>query len=497
MANVLIIDDDPAVCRLLAKLIHRQGRHRVEMAHTLADGIRLAREWPSDLVFLDVQMPDGRGVDAVPSLREGPSAPEVVVITGHGDRTDAELAIRRGAWDYLLKPFSRDAIVSLLDRTLAYRSARRARKAPPEALRIEGLVGASAVHQSCLDFIRHAAASDAPVLVTGETGTGKELVARNIHANSRRANRSFVVVDCAALPETLVESALFGHVRGAFTGADRDREGLVRQAHGGTLFLDEVGELPPGIQKSFLRVLQEHRFRPVGAREETTSDFRLAAATHRDLETMAADGRFRRDLLYRLRAVAMELPPLRGRNEDIRTLVGHFMERISARTGHPPKQVSPDLLEALCEFDWPGNIRELIHTLEGVFADTPGESILFARHLPERIRIQRARSGLSRRMPRKPDTDEPDALSSPAEKAGWEESPGETIEPLPSAADNFPTLKEYRESLLARAETRYLSDLMALTRGSIRDACRISGLGRTTLYRLMKKRGVSRLGWPQ
>jgi two-component system NtrC family response regulator len=305
MADVLIIDDDPAVCRLLAKLIRRQGAHRVEMAHTLADGLRLAREWPADLVFLDVQMPDGRGLDAVPILREGGSVPEVVVITGHGDRADAEMAIRRGAWDYLLKPFSRDAIGSLLDRTLAYRSARREREGAPAPLRIEGLVGASQTHQACLDFIRHAAASDAPVLITGETGTGKELVARNIHANSRRANRSFVVVDCAALPETLVESALFGHVRGAFTGADRDREGLVGQAHGGTLFLDEVGELPPGIQKSFLRVLQEHRFRPVGAREEVTSDFRLAAATHRDLEAMGEDGRFRRDLLYRLRALAM------------------------------------------------------------------------------------------------------------------------------------------------------------------------------------------------
>ena len=492
MSDVLLIDDDPALCRLLAKLIRRLGPHEVRTAHTLAEGLRLAREWSADLVFLDVQMPDGRGLDAVPMLREAPSAPEVVVITGHGDRADAEMAIRRGAWDYLLKPFSREAIESLLDRTLLYRSARQERERPPALPRIEGLVGTSNAHQACLDFIRHAAASDAPVLITGETGTGKELVARNIHANSRRANRSFVVVDCAALPETLVESALFGHARGAFTGADRDREGLVRQAHGGTLFLDEVGELPPNIQKSFLRVLQERRFRPVGGREEVASDFRLVAATHRDLEAMAEAAQFRRDLLYRLRALAFEVSPLRGRRDDIQTLIAHFMDRISDRTGHPMKHASPDFLEALCDFDWPGNIRELIHTLEGVFADTPGEAILFARHLPQRIRIQKARSGLSRRGSSRTDCEDP---GTPPGAAA--DTPSESAEPLPTAAEDFPTLKEYRESLLVRAETRYLNNLMALTRGSVRDACRISGLGRTTLYQLMKKRGVSRMGWPR
>jgi two-component system NtrC family response regulator len=476
MAEVLIIDDDPALCRILAKLLTRAGDHAVRQTHTLSDGLRTARSHPVDLVFLDVRMPDGHGLDAVAALRETPSVPEVVVITGYGDRADAEGAIRRGAWDYLPKPFSREAIVSLLGRALTYRSARRDRPVERSNLRIEGLVGASAAHGACLDFIAQAAGSDAPALVTGETGTGKELVARNIHANSRRADRNFVVVDCAALPENLVESALFGHVRGAFTGADRDREGLVRQAHRGTLFLDEVGELPPALQKSFLRVLQERRFRPVGGRAELSSDFRLLAATHRDLDAMADAGQFRQDLLYRLRALTLELPPLRGRDADIQALTRHFIDLIRDRYGGVPKQVSSDFLDALFAYDWPGNIRELINTLEGVFADTPGEPQLFARHLPQRIRIQKARSGVEQRP--SPAPEPPAAPDSPAESA------------------EFPTLREFRESLLSEAETRYLQDLMALTRGSVQEACRIAGLSRTTLYHLLKKRGVSRMGWP-
>jgi two-component system, NtrC family, response regulator len=477
MADVLIIDDEPGVCRILARQISRQGNHAVEVAHTLGDGLRMAGSRPFDLVFLDVRMPDGDGLDAVVALRNAPGAPEVVVITGYGDRSDAERAIRRGAWDYLIKPFSRESIESLFERTIRYRSARRDRAADAPRLRIEGLVGISETHRACLDFIARAAAADAPVLITGETGTGKELVARNIHGNSRRADRNFVVVDCAALPATLVESALFGHVRGAFTGADRDREGLVRQAHGGTLFLDEVGELPPAMQKAFLRVLQERRFRPVGGREESASDFRLVAATHRNLETMAVAGEFRQDLLYRLRALFMELSPLRGRNEDIRVLAAHFMEMIRDRYDADPLHVSSDFLDALCAYDWPGNIRELIHTLEGVFADARGEAILFARHLPERIRIQKARSGVA-------------ARSAPSETRP-------ATDPPPADVSALPSLGEFRESILAEAETRYLNDLMARTRGSIREACRISGLGRTTLYALLRKRGVSRTGWPR
>lgn len=477
MADVLIIDDDPSLCRILAKLLTREGNHAVTLAHTLADGLQTARSHPMDLVFLDVRMPDGYGLDAVSALRETPSAPEVVVITGYGDQSDAEQAIRHGAWDYLPKPFSREAIVSLLDRTLTYRSVRRDRPSECGNLRIDGLVGISDAHRGCLEFIARAARSNAPALVTGETGTGKELIARNIHTNSRRSGRNFVVVDCAALPENLVESALFGHVRGAFTGADQDREGLVRQANGGTLFLDEVGELPPAMQKSFLRVLQEHRFRPVGGRTELSSDFRLLAATHRDLEGMVAANHFRQDLLYRLRALALELPPLRDRRTDIPPLTDHFIGLIQERYGAAAKEVSSDFRDALSAYDWPGNIRELINTLEGVFADTPGERTLFARHLPERIRIQKARSGVEPRP--SPAAAPPAPSESPAESA------------------DFPTLREFRESLLSQAEAQYLQDLMALTRGSIQEACRIAGLSRTTLYQLLKKRGVSRMGWPR
>ena len=253
MASILIVDDDPLARDSLARIVKKMGHDAAE-AGSLGSAREMIPSNAYDLVFCDVRMPDGSGLDLLPEIRAAAASPEVIIVTGFGDPDGAELAIKQGAWDYIEKPLSVKAVMLCIERALQYREKKKS-SFQPVALNVEGIVGASPKLRACLDLLAQAAASEANILITGETGTGKELFAQAIHRNSGRSNRSFVVVDCAALPETLVESTLFGHVRGAFTGADKPRDGLVRQADGGTLFLDEIGELSVSIQKAFLRVL--------------------------------------------------------------------------------------------------------------------------------------------------------------------------------------------------------------------------------------------------
>src|SRR4030042_558372 len=297
MATVLIIDDDKLICDWIATVVTRLG-HPPGSTHLPREGLRKVQSDSFDIVFLDVEMPDGSGLESMPKIKAARSSPEIIVITGLGDPDEAERAIRNGAWDYLEKPASFEAIKLPLLRALEYQAERKPGNSST-VLKRNGIIGDSQKIASCLELLAQAASSDANVLITGETGTGKELFAKVVHYNSSRAKRNFVVVDCTALPETLVESVLFGHARGAFTGAERTEEGLVKQADGGTLFLDEIGELPISIQKKFLRVIQEHRFRPVGGRQEIDSDFRLVAAPNRSLETMGQERRVREDLPFR------------------------------------------------------------------------------------------------------------------------------------------------------------------------------------------------------
>jgi two-component system NtrC family response regulator len=263
-------------------------------------------------------MPDGNGLDYLPSLREASSSPEVIIITGAGDPDGAELAIKSGAWDYVQKGATSIKDMMLpLTRAMEYIKEKRTKR-PPIVLKRAGIAGDSRAIRECLDLVSQAASSQTSVLLTGETGTGKELFARAIHENSSRASKSMVVVDCTALPDTLVEGLLFGHEKGAFTGADKTQEGLIQQADGGTLFLDEIGELPLTVQKTFLRVFAGTPFSTDGGQKERESDFRLVAATNRDLEQMVREGQFRQDLLYRLKAFSIELPPLREHRRTFR-----------------------------------------------------------------------------------------------------------------------------------------------------------------------------------
>ena len=466
MAQVLIIDDDKMLCDMMSRHLEYLG-HKASYALTLDGGIKEASLGAFDVVFLDVRLPDGNGLNALPIIRKATSLPEVIIITGEGDPDGAELAIKSGAWDYLEKPPSIKEMTLPLIRALQYREEKRFRKTPL-TLKREAIVGECPEMRHCLDLLAQATLSDANILITGETGTGKELFAWALHENSPRAQGNFVVLDCTALPVTLVESVLFGHEKGAFTGADKAKDGLIKQADGGTLFLDEVGELPLSIQKTFLRVLQEHRFRPVGARQEVESRFRLVAATNRDLDIMAETGRFRRELLFRLRSLIIELPPLREHREDIRELALHYVKKLSERYGIGTKGVSPEFLEVLCAYDWPGNVRELVNTLEGVLASARNEPTLFPRHLPIPLRIKFARISVGKMGKGKTDPE--------------------------SGADShmaLPSLRDVRIAASSEAEKQYLQDLISFTKGNLKEACRISKLSRSRLYELLKKHKIS------
>ena len=468
MATILIIDDEPLICSWLRAIMVRMG-HEVLDAQNLSEGIQTAQCSPVDLVILDVNLPDGDGLETLPLVKELPRNPEVIIITGAFPKGGAELAFASGAWDYLTKPFNNVEVELSVTRALQYRSEKTATRLPVLLDRRE-IIGNSRLLLNQLELVAQAAVSNASVLITGETGVGKELFARAIHANSSQCSKNFVVVDCSALPQNLVESMLFGHVKGAFTGADRHNEGLIRQADEGTLFLDEIGELPLNVQSSFLRVLHDHTFRPVGGLTETKSHFRLVAATNRDLEAMLSEGTFRQDLLYRISTFTITVPPLRDRTRDVRELVIHYLHRLCAVYGYAVKGFVPEFLEYLLNYSWPGNVRELISTLERALAAAGSDPTLYPKHLPAKIRLFAA--------PPSPKT-----RSKPVEP---------TVDPVSETAVPLPPWKDYREASVEAAEQQYLSNLMALTQGNILKACRISKMSESRLYALLKKHNMSR-----
>ncbi|MDD3619544.1 MAG: sigma-54 dependent transcriptional regulator [Desulfobulbaceae bacterium] len=461
-AHILVVDDDQQLCGMLVEHLRRSGYEAVGV-NTLRDGIKLARSHVCDVIFLDVQMPDGNGLDHLSRFKNVPSAPEVIIITGKGDPNGAQQAISSGAWSYIEKPHVVRDLLLHLTRALQYREEKKRIKTVPVALKRDNIIGSSPQIKVCLDQTAKAAGCDASVLITGETGTGKEIFARAIHENSHRAGGRFVVVDCATMPENLIESTLFGYTKGAFTGADLSRDGLIKHADGGTLFLDEIGELPLSMQKAFLRVLQEHSYRPVGGTTEMKSNFRVIAATNRDLTERVQNGNFRSDLFFRLQGIRIELPPLRERIEDIKELTIHYVEQLCGRYGLQSKGIAPDFIGALSTYHWPGNVRELFQVLEHVLAQAADHPTLFARHLPDHLRVLQAQAGIQ---------------ASPG---------GGPAAPAPQAGNTFLPWREYKRHL----EKSYIRDLLLHAGGNVTKACRTSGLSRTRLYQLMKKYGIS------
>lgn len=475
MAKILVIDDEEYIRGVLT--INAKGLgHEAESAATLSEGLRWLGKDAYDLVFLDVLLPDGNGLEVLPKIKGMAHDPEVIIITGMGESQGAELAINSGAWDYIEKPFARKEIILQINRALAFRSSKT--KSGRVSLKRDGIIGSSIEFTQCLDQIAWCCGSDVNVLLSGETGTGKELLARMVHENSKRSAGPFVVVDCTVLPENLIESMLFGHVKGAFTGAESQQEGLVQQAQGGTLFLDEVGEMGLSAQKRFLRVLQERRFRPVGGSREIESDFRLISATNKDLDAMVQGERFRNDLLFRLRTFHIQVPPLRRRKADIKQLFQHYLYNLCQTHSTIIKGFVPEFLEMLAAYDWPGNIRELINMLEKVILSDPENPTLYPFHLPKEIRIQYTRAGLSKK-------DQKEATSDikQSEDIKRTDFPDISIDPtLP--------LKEFRDKIINDYEIWYLKRLMATAGKNMKKACQISRLSPSRLYTLLRKHDI-------
>ncbi|MBW3655036.1 MAG: sigma-54 dependent transcriptional regulator [Gemmatimonadetes bacterium] len=375
MARILVVDDEEGIRRVLHQLFEYED-HEVRSAGGGAEAIGIYQEFHPDVTFLDVKMARMDGLEALTRIREHDPAAVVIMISGHGTIDTAVEATRRGAFDFLEKPLDTDRLLLLL------RNALQQQGLVQENQRLRGeiegrhqIVGRSFALRQVLDRVEKVAPTDARVLVTGENGTGKELVARAIHRLSPRADKAFIEVNCAAIPSELIESELFGHMKGSFTGAHEDRAGKFELADGGTLFLDEIGDMSLQAQAKVLRALQEGIVTRVGGAKPITVDVRVLAATNKDLEEEIKGGRFREDLYYRLNVIPLHVPPLRERREDIPMLVRHFVESYSREANLRPKPISDDALDRMQRMDWPGNVRELRNTVERLLILASGASI--------------------------------------------------------------------------------------------------------------------------
>jgi two-component system response regulator PilR (NtrC family) len=396
--RLLVVDDEPGLRRMLEILFRREGYEVV-----CATGYKGALEaisqapQPFPVVLTDLAMPDGSGLDVLADAKRRSEATEVILITAHGSVDNAIRAVRAGAYDFVKKPFETDELLALVAKALEKHAIvtenRRLRAQVSQASEAD-IIGRSQAMRGVLDLVQRIAPTKTTVLITGGSGTGKERIARAIHERSDRRHRPFLVVNCGALPEALMESELFGHEKGAFTGASARHLGLFREADGGTVMLDEVGELPLALQVKLLRVLQEKRVRPVGASQEIPVDVRLLSATNRDVEDDVASGKFRQDLYYRLNVIRIVLPPLTQRREDIPVLTERFVRRFAEEMGKDVLGLTPDAMKALQQYDFPGNVRELENMIERAVA-LAGARAIGLGDLPVEISGQMASPGPS------------------------------------------------------------------------------------------------------
>jgi len=375
MARLLVVDDESGIRSALAQVFEYEG-HEVEEAEDGLRGIELAKEFRPDVIFLDVKMPGLDGLDVLEKIREDDASSLVIMISGHGTIDTAVEATRKGAYDFLQKPLDTDRLLVTLRRALELRGLTQSMadlRSQVES-RYE-IVGTSYAIRQVLERVEKVAPTDARVLITGENGTGKELVARAIHRLSPRADGPFVEVNCAAIPSELIESVLFGHVKGSFTGAVADRAGKFEQADGGTLFLDEIGDMSPEAQAKVLRALEQGVVTRVGGSKQIEVDVRVIAATNKDLEQQIEGGGFREDLFYRLNVVPIDVPPLRERRDDIPMLVQHFTDIMTQREGMSPRSFETAAIDRLRGLGWPGNVRELRNTVERLLILAGGDIV--------------------------------------------------------------------------------------------------------------------------
>ena len=448
-SSLLLVDDDTAFRQVMTSELSRLG-YQVEAVGTGEEAIQRVVTTEAEVVVLDLHLPAMGGLETLKAIQAAAPAAEVIMLTGHGSIDTAIESIRIGAFDYVVKPCPLDELHIRIQRAIERRSLRQRANilerglTPPDLS--SSFIGESPEFRRLLNVIDRVAPSDSTVLITGETGAGKERVAKLIHARSTRRSRPFVVVECAALQESLLQSELFGHERGAFTGADRAKPGLFEVANGGTIFLDEIGEVSPATQTKLLRVLDTSTFRHVGSTREIRVDVRILTATNRDVSSMVRQGLFREDLFYRLSTITVEVPPLRARGSDMDLLAQHFVTVLNERFGSS-KQISQSALQMLRRHNWPGNVRELLHAVEAALVLSEGSNVL-PEHLPASLRN-----------------------SKPAPTAG------------PSAQDaSLPTLEE--------AERTYIRLAIEASHGHRGNAAKILGISERNLYRKLREHGL-------
>ncbi len=385
-ASILLVDDDSAFRHVMSGELRRLG-HEVATASTGEEAVARVERQEPEIVLLDLRLPGMDGLDTLKAIRARTQSIEIIMLTGHGSIDSAIESIRVGAFDYVTKPCPLDEVQIRIERAMERRALRQRASLLERALMPSdgaALVGESPEFRRMLHLVELVGPSDSTVLIAGETGSGKERVAKLLHTRSPRRAKPFVVVDCAALQESLLQSELFGHDRGAFTGADKAKPGLFEVAHGGTIFLDEIGEISQATQVNLLRVLDTSTFRHVGGTSEIRVDVRVLAATNRDLRAMVGKGLFREDLFYRMSTITVEIPPLRKRGKDIELLARGFVEMLNERYGSA-KVLGESVLQALSRHSWPGNVRELLHAVEAAVVVCEGEEVL-AEHLPVSVR---------------------------------------------------------------------------------------------------------------
>ncbi|MDP6110629.1 MAG: sigma-54 dependent transcriptional regulator [Planctomycetota bacterium] len=454
MPKILIIEDDRNVCWAFEEFLKDIG-HESASASSAEEGIELLEKERPDLILLDVKLPGMTGIEALPVIREKCKGP-IIVITAHGTMDTAIQAIQRGAFEYLTKPIDLDNAAEVINRALASGPMPSPNAQPPPASLPLEMLGSHPLMQEVFKQIGAVSQSEVTVLISGSSGTGKELAARGIHRHSHRAEKPFIAVDCARLPETLAESELYGHERGAFTGAVEQRLGHFERANGGTVFLDEIGELSPDLQKKLLRFLEEKVVERVGGDEEIKVDVRLIAATHRPLRELVDSGSFRADLFYRLNVVTLHLPDLRDRREDIELLANHFLKEVS-----PSKAFSEEATAALQDHLWPGNVRELKNAVQHAAVLSRGATIQTS-DLPETLSEHEADQGeLSLAVRRLVDT----------------HLKGEPTEQL-------------YETLIKSFERPLIQRVLEFTGGNQRRAAGILGMHRTTLRKKVAEYGL-------
>lgn len=381
LSRVLAVDDDAALLTWLDTVLTKAG-YEVRTATRGDEASKIGKVWSPEIVIADLQLPDISGLDLLRQIKERDPETEVVVVTGHGSVPTAVEAMKLGAHSFVEKPVDHNQLLAMMrlagEKRDLTRENRALRRELDNRFSFANIIGKSPQMREIFELLKRVAPTDANVLVVGESGVGKELVANAVHAHSNRADQAFVKINCASFPKDLIESELFGYRKGAFTGATTDRTGLLKAANGGSLLLDEIGEMPPDLQTRLLRTLESREFRPVGSNESQPTDFRLISATNVDLETALRNGRLREDLYFRINTITIHVPPLRERPDDIPLLCQHFLEKYGTRHGRRIAGLAPDAYQALLGHRWPGNIRELEHTIERGVLVAPGDEIRLA-----------------------------------------------------------------------------------------------------------------------